>query len=86
VLGSPVVRRAEIDLGSGRTFRVIAENQSKDNVYVQQVRLDGEPLDRCYILHEEIVRGGELRFVLGDRPNTQRCSASEDRPYSMSAP
>jgi len=86
VLGSPAVRRAEIDLGNGRSFRIVAENQAKDHVYVREVRLNGEPIDRCYITHEEITGGGELRFVMSARPNRKRCTAAEDRPYSMSQP
>jgi len=84
VLGSPAVERAEIDLGDGRTFRVVAENQSPDNVYVREVRLNGEPLDRTFITHDEIVNGGELRFVLSDQPNLEWGRAAKARPYSMS--
>jgi len=84
VLGSPAVRRAEIDLGGGRTFNVITENQAPANVYVSDVRLNGERLDRCYITHAEIVAGGELRFVMSDRPNREWATGAEARPYSMS--
>jgi predicted alpha-1,2-mannosidase len=84
VLGSPVVRRAEIDLGGGRIFTIVAENQAPANVYVSEVRLDGERLDRSYITHGEIVGGGELRFVMSDRPNREWATADEARPYSMS--
>jgi predicted alpha-1,2-mannosidase len=84
VLGSPSVRRAEIDLGEGRTFRVIAENQAPANVYVSEVRLDGERLDRCYITHAEIAGGGELRFVMSDQPNRKWATKKEAKPYSMS--
>jgi len=84
VLGSPAVRRAEIDLGGGRTFVVIAENQAPDNVYAGSVRLNGVPLERCYITHKEIVTGGELHFIMSDQPNTEWATDAEDRPYSMS--
>ena len=84
VLGSPAVRRAEIDLGGGRSFVVIADNQAPGNVYVDSVRLNGAALDRCYITHDEIVAGGELRFVMSDRPNREWATAVEQRPYSMS--
>jgi predicted alpha-1,2-mannosidase len=84
VLGSPAVRSAEVDLGGGRSFRVIAEDQSPENVYVQAVTLNGRPLGRGYITHAEIASGGELRFVLGSRPNRDRATGPEARPYSMS--
>ena len=84
VLGSPAVRRAEITFGGGRTFVVVAENQAPDHVYVREVRLDGVSLDRNFITHDEVVRGGELRFVMSDQPNRKRGTDTEARPYSMS--
>ncbi len=84
VLGSPAVRRSEIDLGGGRSFTVIAENQAPGNVYVESVRLNDAPLGRCYITHGEIMAGGELRFVMTNQPNREWATAVEQRPYSMS--
>jgi len=84
VLGSPAVERAEIDLGGNRTLVVIAENQGPGNVYVDQVWLNGKRLDRCYITHDEVVEGGELRFVMSGQTNRERGSGASARPYSMS--
>ena len=84
VLGSPSVKRAEIDLGNGRVFRIVAENQSAGNVYVSGVFLNGEKLERCWIAHEEIARGGELRFVMIDRPDRAWGTEAAARPRSLS--
>ena len=84
VLGSPAVTRAEADLGGGRTLRVVAENQAAENVYVREVWLDGERLECNYITHDDLIRGGELRFVMSDRPNRERGTGARARPYSMS--
>jgi predicted alpha-1,2-mannosidase len=84
VLGSPVIERAAIELGGERTFRVVADDQAPGNVYVSEVWLDGERLERNYITHDEIMRGGELRFVMSDRANRKRGTGAEARPYSMS--
>ena len=81
---STTVRRAAIDLGDGRTFVVVAENQAPDHVYVREVRLDGVRLERNFITHDEVVRGGVLRFVMSDQPNRQRGTRPEAIPYSMS--
>jgi predicted alpha-1,2-mannosidase len=83
VLGSPAVERAEIDLGNGRTFVIVAENQAPGHVYVRDVLLDGSRLERSFITHDEVVRGGELRFVMSDRPDRRRGTAPEALPYSM---
>ena len=36
--------------------------------YVQEVYLNEKKLDRTWITHEEIMNGGELKFVLSTRP------------------
>ncbi|UCE03759.1 MAG: GH92 family glycosyl hydrolase, partial [Candidatus Latescibacterota bacterium] len=84
VLGSPAVRRAEIDLGAGRSFVVVAEEQAPGHVYVDEVWLNGKRLERSYITHDEVVGGGELRFMMSDRPNRERGTGPETLPYSMS--
>jgi predicted alpha-1,2-mannosidase len=84
VVGSPAVERAELDLGNGRTLVVMVENQSLDNVYVDRVSLDGVPLDRSFVTHDELVAGGELRFVMRPTPNRQRASGPGAAPYSAS--
>jgi putative alpha-1,2-mannosidase len=44
-------------------------NQGKSNVYIQKVVLNGEELKRNYLLHDDIIHGGEIVFYLGSRPN-----------------
>lgn len=83
VLGSPCVERAEVALGTGRTLTVVAENQAPPNVFVQAVSLNGEALDRNYLTHDELMGGGELRFVLGPEPNLARGTAPDAAPYSL---
>ena len=72
-LGSPQFSKAVIQLDknyySGKTFTVIVRNNSKQNIYVQKVTLNGRELDRAYILHEEITNGGEMIFEMGYSPN-----------------
>ena len=62
VLGSPEVNRATIFLEGGASFTVVANNQSAENVLVDSVWLNGKPLDRYYITHQEIMQGGKLVF------------------------
>jgi predicted alpha-1,2-mannosidase len=62
--GSPSIRKAVLHLDDGKTFIVIARNQSPDNVHVSRILLNGVALDRRYITHAEIMAGGELEFVM----------------------
>ena len=71
-LTSPQFDRVTIQLDreyyKGRKFTIIARNNSPENVYIQSVKLNGKLLDRLWITHEEITRGGVLEFTLGDKP------------------
>ena len=64
ILGSPALDRAEIRTGMGKTFTIIAENNSADHVNVSETFLNGKKLDRNYITYSEIMAGGELRFIM----------------------
>jgi len=66
-LAAPLFDKAEVQLGPNK-LTVIAENQAPKNCYVQSVSLNGTPLDRTYINHDEIACGGTLKFVLGPAP------------------
>jgi len=83
-IGSPVVSKAVVhldkDMYHGHTFTVVAKNNSAQNVYIQSATLNGKPLDRPWITREELVGGGELRFVMGSQPNTEWGSAPANRP------
>lgn len=68
-LGSPNLDSAEITLGNGNTLKVTAINQSKKNVYVESIRLNGVELEGCYITHDQLMGGGELEFTMTDKAN-----------------
>ena len=76
--------RIGIDLGSGRTFTILAKKLSPRNLYVQSATLNGTAYDKTYVRHEDIVRGGTLTFVMGPRPNRAWAAAPESAPFSMS--
>ena len=69
---SPVFDKVTITLDEqyyqGKTFTIIAKNNSPENVYIQSMTLNGKPLDRLWITHDEITSGGTLEFVLGNEP------------------
>jgi predicted alpha-1,2-mannosidase len=70
-IGSPLVKYAEIDMGHRRNLEIIVENQSPENVYVQEVSLNGTPIQDFNLRHREIARGGKLVFVMGSTPPEQ---------------
>jgi predicted alpha-1,2-mannosidase len=84
VLGSPAVDRAVVDFGEGRRLVVVAENQGPGNVYVSRVLLNGQPVERIYLTHEELIRGGELRFLMYGEPGNAEGPGVGACPFSMS--
>jgi predicted alpha-1,2-mannosidase len=84
VIGRPFVNRAVLHLPNGKQFTVVVDNLSDTNGYVGSVQLNGKPLTRTYLRHEEIMAGGELHFVMQSRPNKDWGRSAASRPYSMS--
>lgn len=66
-LGSPSVTAASLQLENGKTFAIETIGQGDKNVYVKKVLLNGLPLNRLYITHDEIMAGGTLRFYLSSK-------------------
>ena len=66
-IGSPAVNAAIIHLENGKTFSIVAKNQSDKNVYVEKIELNGKPLNRLYITHDEIMNGGKMVFYMSDK-------------------
>jgi len=85
VLGRPFLERATLTLPGGKRFTVSSPGLSEANRYVGSVTLNGRKLDRAYITHDEVMRGGELRFAMQAMPNRTVVPAA-GRPYSMSVP
>ena len=69
VLGSPLFDKATIHLSGGKSFTVEAENNSPENIYIQQVELNGKPYNKSTINHQDIMNGGVLKFIMGNSPN-----------------
>ena len=44
--GSPVVNEATLQVGDGKTFRIVAKNNSAANKYIRSVTLNGAPYDK----------------------------------------
>jgi predicted alpha-1,2-mannosidase len=79
---SSLFPRSTINLGGGRTFIIEAPETSETNLYVQSATLNGQPLDRAWLKHEEIAKGGRLVLRMGPTPSAW---GKNNRPPSMSS-
>lgn len=68
-IGSPIVKNATIHLENGKSFSIKTIDQSRENVYIEKILLNGEELNRTFLLHNEINQGGEIVFYMTDKPN-----------------
>lgn len=83
VFGSPQFNEATIQLPEGKTFEIVAHNNSHDNIYIQSVTLNGQPYTKSYITYEDVMKGGNLTFEMGSTPNKEFGAAPADRPKSL---
>jgi putative alpha-1,2-mannosidase len=67
--GSPIVQEAKLEIASGIYFVIRAPLASKENKYIQEVKLNGQIINRSFITYQEIMDGGLLEFTMGDKPN-----------------
>ena len=67
-LGAPLFDKITLSTGPEKKFVITANKESDGHIYVQEVYLNEKKLDRTWITHEEIMNGGELKFVLSTRP------------------
>lgn len=51
-IGTPMYPEMKMHLANGKTFTILAPAVSKENIYIQSVKLDGKPYDKSYITHE----------------------------------
>ena len=80
VFGSPLVTKAEVKVANGKTFTMIAHNNSNENIYIQSAKLNGQPYTKSFITHKDIVAGGTLEFEMGNAPSATFGVDKADRP------
>lgn len=67
-IGSPKVEEAIIHLDNGNTLTITVRNQNQDNVYVNQVIVNGKTIKGFLLSHNDIVNGGDIVFEMSNTP------------------
>ena len=74
-LTSPLYEKITIHIdkmyNGGKSFVIKTINNSDENVYIQSATLNGKPLNRPKLKFKDVVKGGELDFVMGPKPNME---------------
>lgn len=67
-IGTPLFPEMKMHLANGKTFTVLAPTVSRENIYIQSVKMNGKPYTHSYITHEQINEGATLEFEMGNKP------------------
>lgn len=81
-IGSPLFGKAKVHLENGKTIIIRANNNSPKNFYIQSAQLNGANYPNSFLRHDELMKGAELTFVMGAKPNKEWGQKKENRPFS----
>ncbi|HYH14239.1 MAG TPA: glycoside hydrolase family 92 protein, partial [Flavisolibacter sp.] len=84
VLGTPLFKKMTISLDNGKKLVIQAPENSAQNKYVQELRLNGKVQSKNYVNHFDLMQGGTLQFTMGATPNKSRGTTATAYPYSFS--
>lgn len=62
-IGRPMVDKATIPVAGGN-FQIIVKNNSPENKYVKEAKLNGKVLDSLFFPHADLVKGGTLEIEM----------------------
>ncbi|MDB5149005.1 MAG: glycoside hydrolase family 92 protein [Mucilaginibacter sp.] len=68
-IGSPVFSKVTISLQNGKQFKLVANNCSVVNKYIQSAKFNGQVLNKPLFTHEQLMAGGTLELEMGPKPN-----------------
>ncbi len=84
VLGAPLFKNATVHFENGKTLEIKALQNSRTNIYIKDMKVNGAEYSKNYVTHSLLQNGGVVDCVMSDTPNIERGIGMEDAPYSFS--
>lgn len=84
VLGAPLFKNATVHFENGKTLEIKAPQNSRTNIYIKDMKVNGAEYSKNYVTHSLLQNGGVVDCVMSDTPNIERGIGMEDAPYSFS--
>ena len=81
-IGSPLFSKVTLNLEDNKTFTIIANNLSPENIYIQSATLNDKPHSKSWLRHTDIAGGGNLVFEMGAKPGKDWGVGAENIPVS----
>jgi predicted alpha-1,2-mannosidase len=85
VIGRPFVERATLHLPNGKTLTISSDGMNNTQAFLKDVALNGRSLDRSYVTHDDLMQGGELKFVFSGEREAAWSHRHLGAPYSESS-
>jgi predicted alpha-1,2-mannosidase len=85
VLGRPFVDHAVLHLPNGKLLTIDSVNLSEAHGFVKDILLNGKSLDRTYVTHDEVMSGGNLKFIFSNEKDAEWSRRALRLPYSDTA-
>jgi len=82
ILSSPLFEKSVIQLSNGKKL-IITANNPIENIYIKNVYFNGKEINSTFINYDQLVQGGELKFILSKEPDKKR-DTKLNKPYSFS--
>ncbi|MBL0120436.1 MAG: GH92 family glycosyl hydrolase [Saprospiraceae bacterium] len=83
VIGSPLFKRITISLSNGKKVQINAPAVNSENVYIDNITMDGRPYEKLYFEHFDLLKGGKYDFNMSKVPTTNRIYKEVMFPFSM---
>ncbi|AGA78661.1 alpha-1,2-mannosidase, putative [Echinicola vietnamensis DSM 17526] len=72
VWGSPTVNNATIRMDNGKTLHLTVKGNSEENIYIQNITFNGKPYSSQFLMHEDLLKGGEIVVEMGSEAAEHR--------------
>lgn len=69
LLTTPTFSSTQLAVANKQSFTIETKNLSETNSYIQSATLNGKLFNQAWIRHRDIVKGGKLILIMGDKPS-----------------
>ncbi len=84
ILGSPLFRSVELQLENGKKVKIQSVNNTKENRFIKEMKLNGKKYTKNYLTHDDLMKGAAIYYQMSAEPNKERGTRKDDLPYSFS--
>ena len=84
VIGAPLFKKITVNLENGKTIEIDAPENTAENRYVREIKMNGEKYSKNYFNFSELMNGAKISFEMGENPNKKRGTDESAFPYSFS--